>query len=151
MSDEQQYFSVPEAAVYLGFGHTESFKHHIYEKKDIRPDATIGGRLMFTRETLDAWDAKAKAGGIRRTAGRPAGGALKERLTRLVAERFPAGMPQTPPGKISGAAWNVARDLIGGKSYAEIGEAMGFSRARANELAKLAANHLQRMEKPDGG
>ncbi|NIV38007.1 MAG: helix-turn-helix domain-containing protein [Anaerolineae bacterium] len=61
---EKQFFSTEEAAEYLGLA-VATVKYHIYESKALAPDATIGRTLMFTRDTLDQFQA------TRRKPGRP--------------------------------------------------------------------------------
>ena len=61
---EQQFFSTAQAAEYLGLA-IPTVKYHIYEAATLVPDTKIGRTLMFTRETLDQFQA------TRRKPGRP--------------------------------------------------------------------------------
>lgn len=45
-------YSTAEAAAYLGV-HLETFKYHLYDKRHIAPDYTVGRELAFLQSTLD--------------------------------------------------------------------------------------------------
>lgn len=57
-------YGIREAAVYLGLS-VSTLKYHIYQSGDLQADQVVGGRLIFTQETLDAFAAN------KRPSGRP--------------------------------------------------------------------------------
>lgn len=64
-SDDLQIFSTVEAAEYLGVS-VPTVKYHLYVAKDLEPDTELGGRLVFTKATLDHFNEH-----VRREPGRP--------------------------------------------------------------------------------
>jgi hypothetical protein len=47
-------FSTRDAAEYLGVGF-DAVDYHVHRADNLEPDAKVAGRLIFTRETLDAF------------------------------------------------------------------------------------------------
>ena len=58
-------YTTKEAAEYLGIA-VATVKYHLYQAEDLKADAKVGGRLVFTQETLDHF-----AEEIKRRPGRP--------------------------------------------------------------------------------
>jgi hypothetical protein len=59
MPDEPllELLSTADAARYLGL-HRQTVKRHVYTVKDLVPDAIVADRLLFTRATLDEFQAR---------------------------------------------------------------------------------------------
>lgn len=57
-----ELLSSQEAAEYLGLT-LPGLKHHLYESKDLEPDAKIGRTLVFRRSTLDAFSGRKRGRG----------------------------------------------------------------------------------------
>ena len=63
---DPQIFGTVSAAEYLGISHP-TIKYHIYIAKTLKADQSIGGRLIFTQQTLDEFSDN------KRSPGRPKG------------------------------------------------------------------------------
>jgi len=64
--DESELYGTNEAAEYLGIT-VPTVKHHVHIVGDLVPDKKIGQALIFTRTTLDTFNAN------KRRPGRPKG------------------------------------------------------------------------------
>lgn len=61
-TEPSSIYSSREAAEYLGISF-RTIRKHLYETKDLTPDTTIAGRLIFTKANLDAFNARRRPGG----------------------------------------------------------------------------------------